>query len=226
MEEPQISKESAPEIEVIFDCSIESEISRVKNTLKTLHWYKETSYKLEFIELPKSIQAKVEKGEEITDSDITEAVKEEFDPDVNAEKIASIEEWWNKIKDKFFENLKTLSLPVQEKYIVSTTKYGSGGSYWSPSRVILNVKSKRGSLILPHEIVHLTIQDLINKYEIDHWTKERLVDLIMNKFFPEDQKLQRDPENAEQISKIFENEFPDIETIILEVSKLKNETAK
>jgi hypothetical protein len=216
--------ESKPEIEVVFDCSIESEINRVKNTLKTLDWYKETGYKLEFIGLPKSIQQKVEKGEEITDDNIAEAVKEEFDPDVNSEKIASIEQWWSQIEEKFFENLRTLGLPVQEKYIVSVTKYGSGGSYWRPNSVKLNIKSKRGSLVLPHEIVHLTIEHLIQEYKIDHWTKERLVDLIMNKFFPEDQKLQRDPKNAEQISEIFERDFPNIKKIISDISQLKNES--
>lgn len=221
MEEPVKNiNESAPEIEVIFDCSIESEISRVKRTLKTLDWYRETGYNIEFIGLPKSIKDKVEKGEEITNDDVAEAVKEEFDSDTNAAKITSIEEWWNQIKDRFFENLKTLGLPVQEKYIVSATKYGSGGSYHTPNTIDPNVKRKKGSLTLPHEIVHLTIEHLIKEHVIDHWTKERLVDLIMNKFFPEDQKLQRDPENTEQVSEIFEREFPDIEKIILEVSKI------
>ena len=214
------SQELESPIEVVFCCSIESEINRVKNTLKTLDWYKETGYKLEFIGLPKSIQQKEEKGEEITDDDIAEAVKEEFDSDANAEKIASIEQWWNQIEEKFFENLKTLGLPVQEEYLVSATKYGSGGSYHRPNSVKINVKSKIGSLVLPHEIVHLTIEHLIKEYKIDHWTKERVVDLTMNRFFPEKPKLQRDPENAEKISEIFNTHFPDMNKIIKAVSKI------
>lgn len=223
MEEPVKNiTESAPEIEMIFYCSVESEISRVKNTLKTLNWYKETGYNIEFIGLPKSIKDKVEKGEEITDDDIAEAVKEEFDADENAEKIASIEQWWDEIKERFFENLRTLGLPVQEKYLVSVTKYGSGGSYWLPNSVKLNVRRKKGSLTLPHEIVHLTIEHLIKEYGIDHWTKERIVDLIMNKFFPENPKLQRDPPNAGQISEIFNANFPDIDKVIKAVSEIKD----
>lgn len=209
--------------EVIFDCSIESEINRVKNTLKTLDWYKQTGYKLEFIRLPQAIKQKIETGEEITDEEITKAVTEEFDADVNAEKIASIEQEWDEIKDRFFENLKTLGLPVQEKYFVSATKYGSGGSYWRPNSVKLNIESTRKAFTLAHEIVHLTIEDLIKKYDIDHWTKERIVDLIMNKFFPEKARLQRNHENAEKISEIFEANYPDIEKIIREISEIKQD---
>jgi hypothetical protein len=62
---------------------------------------------------------------------------------------------------------------------------------------------------------------LIKECGIAHWTKERLVDLVMNKFFPENQKLQRDPENAEQITEIFNTYFPDITKVIKAVSEIK-----
>lgn len=66
----------------------------------------------------------------------------------------------------------------------------------------------------------MTIEPLIQEYKIQHWEKERIVDLIINKFFPEDQKVQRDPEDSEKISEIFEKNFPDVEKIIVEVSKI------
>ena len=117
--------------------------------------------------------------------------------------------------------MKTLELPLSDKYYVSITKYGNGGGYGTPSSVQLRFEQPRSvTHTLAHEIVHLTIEHLIKKYQIDHWTKERIVDLVMNKFFPDNQRLQRNPENVEKVSEIFEREFPDIEKIIAEISKL------
>jgi hypothetical protein len=220
----QKNEETGPANEVVFNCSIKSEINRVKNTLKTLAWYKETGYRIEFIKLPKSINQKIEKGGEITEEEISAAVSEEFNEGKNTEQIVLIEEKWSQIKEKFFENLKTLGLPVQEKYLVSTTKYGSGGSYQRPNIAKLNFENSRGPYTLAHEIIHLTIENLIEKYKIEHWVKERIVDLIMNKFFPEQPKLQRmqmGSENAEKIADIFESDFPNIEEIIKKVSEIK-----
>ncbi|MEK7634890.1 MAG: hypothetical protein AAB446_00415 [Patescibacteria group bacterium] len=219
----QNNMESEPN-EVVFDCSIKSEIERVKNTLSDLKWYKENKYNLEFIKLPKSIQQKVEKREDITDEEISKAVYEEFEANINTEKITQIEPKWNEIKEKFFENLKTLGLPLQETYTVHMTKYGSGGSYHRPNTVKLNFETRMGVLTLAHEIVHLTIDSLIRKYNIEQWTKERIVDLTMNKFFPEKQGLQKmqiGQENAEKIGEIFESNFPNIEKIIEEISEIK-----
>ena len=90
-----------------------------------------------------------------------------------------------------------------------------------PDNVQLNLKQKgEPAFTLAHEIVHLTIEHLIRKYQIDHWTKERLVNLIMNKFFPDKPILQRDPQNAEQISEIFDREFPNIEEVIKDISAI------
>ncbi len=211
------SQESEPEIEVIFDYSIEDEIERIEMTLKKYEWYQEKGYKLKFPEL---IQEKLDKGEEISKEDISNAVSSEFGSgDVN-KKIKLLREKWNEIKEKFFEDLKILGLPLQSKYSVLITQYGTGGSYGSPNNIQLNIDHKKESyLILAHEIVHLTIEPLIKEYNIAHWVKERLVDLIMNKFFPENQRLQRDPENAEKISEIFEGNYPDIKKIIFQISQ-------
>jgi len=220
MEEPiqnQNSQESGPEIEVIFNYSIEDEIERVEMALKKYEWYKENGYKIGF---PALIQEKLDKGEEISKDDILKAVSDEFNSNQNTEQIALLREGWDKMKDSFFENLKTLGLTLQEKYFVSLSKYGTAGSYGLPNNIILNTeRTKWPSYIIAHEIVHLTIESLIKEYNITHWSKERLVDLIMNKFFPENQKLQRDPENSIQISEIFEGNYPDIRKIIFQISQ-------
>jgi len=218
MEGP-IKNEIAPEIEVIFDFSLNHETERVSNTLKDMPWYKENDYKIKF---PKKIREKLEKEENINFEDISLAVSEEFNPDIYNERVLKIKEGWKEIEKDFFENLKKLNLPIQEKYFICTTIYGTGGSYHTPNSVHLNIDYyKDPTLVIAHEIVHLTIEPLIQEFNIDHWTKERIVNLIMNKFFPEKPTLQRDPENAEKVSEIFETYFPDIRRVIGEISKIK-----
>jgi hypothetical protein len=165
----------------------------------------------------------LENNGKINEDNVSQAVLAEFDEKNYNEEVNKIKEKWNLIKDKFFENLKNLGLPLQEKYFVCITRYGTGGSYGWPSDIQLNINQNRkewSAVTLAHEIIHLTIEPLIKKYSIAHWTKERLVNLTMNKFFPETPTLQRDPENAEKISEIFEKEFPNIENVIMSISKL------
>ncbi|MFA7216465.1 MAG: hypothetical protein WC095_00565 [Candidatus Paceibacterota bacterium] len=215
--ENQDNKEAEPKIEVVFDYSVEDEKERVFSTLKKYHWYKENGYKPKY---PKLIQERLEKDEKVKKEDILEAVSAEFDQEKYREEVDLIIKEWDEIKDKFFESLKTLNLPLQDKYFVCVTKYGTGGSYGLPNNVQLNIEQKRVlTITLAHEIVHLTIEPLIKEYKITHWVKERLVDLIIDKFFPESKRIQRDPENSEKVSEIFEKYFPDINKIIIEISK-------
>ena len=212
------TKELEPKDEVIFNCLVDDEINRVKYLCGRYNWYKENKYQPTY---PKSIQKKLDGGEDITEESISEAVKSEFDVSINDEEISQTKEEWHKIKNGFFESLKTLELPLQEKYFLSITKYGTGGSYGTPNRIQLNLnQTDRPSFTIAHEIVHLTIEHLIKKYQINHWTKERIVDLIMNKFFLDNKRLQRNPEYAEKISEIFEREFPNVENVVEEISKL------
>jgi hypothetical protein len=71
-----------------------------------------------------------------------------------------------------------------------------------------------------HEIIHLTIQDLIEKYSIQHWVKERIVDLTYSRFFEGERGLQNSQEKMEEITTLFDSYFPDIEKIISEVGKI------
>jgi hypothetical protein len=199
-----------------FDYSIQLESERVIRTLKKYKWYKENGYKPKF---PLIIQQKLESDEEINEANVLEAVSKEFEQIKYEEQLRLIIKEWEAIQNNFFDNLKTLGMPIQNEYYVCVTKYGTGGSYGLPNNIQLNLEQKRSpALTLAHEIIHLTIESLIKEFGIEHWTKERLVDLIMNKFFADDKKVQRDPENTEQISEIFEKEFPNIKKIIEEVS--------
>ena len=88
-----------------------------------------------------------------------------------------------------------------------------------PNTVIINI-SQQNKVIstIMHEIIHLTIDKLIRKYKTEHWQKERIVNLISLKIFPDKFKLQRDPENAEVIEREFKANYPNIEVIIKNIS--------
>ncbi len=205
--------------EVVFGCRIEEEINRVKYICSKYEWYKENGYHPTY---PKALEDRLESGQPLTEEDIKNAVTEEFDQEANETHLATLKESWEEIELNFFESLKTLGLPLQAIYSVSLTKYGNGGSYGMPNRVQYNPdQNNQGALTIGHEIVHLTIEHLIRQYQIDHWTKERVVDLIIGKFFPDKKRLQRNPSIAEEISDIFEREFPDIEKTISEIANLK-----
>lgn len=160
---------------------------------------------------------------EVSDEEVRAAVEAEYRDHAYSEKARELEEAWEAESGNFIEKLKTLGRPLPQAYKIFLSRYGTGGSYGYPDVIQLNLNktSDRGPLYTAfHEMVHLTIQDLIEKYNIPHWTKERLVDLTMNKFFPDKEQLQRDPEHAEQIREIFEKGFPNIEKIISEVSEI------
>lgn len=84
--------------------------------------------------------------------------------------------------------------------------------------------SRRGPTeILAHELVHLAIEPLIQKNNTEHWVKERIVDLLMKKAFP-NYELQKNPTEAQKINQIFQDNYPNIEKILEEVSQLTIET--
>ncbi|MDW3646361.1 MAG: hypothetical protein R8P61_04850 [Bacteroidia bacterium] len=81
-----------------------------------------------------------------------------------------------------------------ETYQIHLTLYGSGGSYNPENASILLFTNTEGGFknyadpayVLIHEIVHLGIEaSLIQKYEVPHAMKERVVDTIVFHFFGE-----------------------------------------
>lgn len=219
--------ENKLESEKIVDASLkinfskEAEVSRIKYTLKKINWFNEHGYK---VNLPFKIKNIIDDERILTDEEILEAVNTEFDPVIYQEKENDLKQKWKEEKEKFLNKLATLNLPIQYEYKILFTRYGVGGSYKLPNDIKINFDYSNEESTLAtlfHEIIHLTVEDLIHEFNIDHWTKERLVDLVYAKFFPEKRRLQRDPEKAEDINEIFNEYYPNFKKIIFEVSKLK-----
>ncbi len=203
---------------IYFDYSINDEIARVTYTIKKYGWYMENGYKPT---IPAALIQRVESNAPVEEEAIREAIDAEYNKNRYENAELQIKEGWQKIEEHFFNNLKNLKLPIHDEYHVCLTRYGTSGSYGVPNDIQINIEKRKIEdipQVIAHETVHLTIEHLIKEYKIDHWTKERIVNLVMNKFFPEKASLQSDPHNAEFVNNCFEANYPDIKKIIEEIS--------
>lgn len=149
------------------------EVERVFSLFEEMEFYRKNNYQLS---LPDNI------SNDSTNEEIRRQVSSEYNLDRFKLNVDEIVMNWRKIEKDFFENIQKVlqinPLPVYECLI---TQYGTGGSYNPPNNIILNIRSSFfGFYAIAHETIHLLIHDLIEKHNIDHWQKERLVD---NYFF-------------------------------------------
>ncbi len=179
------------------------ELSRIKNTINKLDWYNSQGYKPRF---PKGITNKS------SEEEIKNQIKKEFKEDDYKVVANEISSNFSKISELLFNKLKEIfNKEIPKEFIVYLTNYGVGGSYKLPNMIILNINSKNSSNTIIHEIIHLIIMDKITEYKIQHWEKERIVDLILNSeefSFLNYNSWQKDYSNVERyIDNLFNNSF-------------------
>lgn len=152
---------------------IEFELNRVKNTLAKWDWYILQGYKPK---LPEGI------NKESSEKDIKEQIIREYNKKRYEEVAEKIKSDFCIIQDRLFEELqKFFNLDIKIDFLIYLTSYGTGGSYNLPNTIILNINNKQsGYKTIVHEIIHLLIENQVKKYEVSHWEKERIVDLILN----------------------------------------------
>lgn len=201
--------------------SQESERRRVSQTLDKLAWYKEQKYTLTF-------PLDFDPEKDCVLEELGGVIEKDFDSKIYEKKAQEIESEWKKVSPVFFERASRFGIDLEPEYRIFLTRYGVGGSYWLPNNIQLNFEypnyENKESIImvLAHEMLHLKIESWIKEYDIPHWTKERLVDLMYNKIFSDKKpRLQRDPENPERVQEVFERLFPDMKGIIMELSPTK-----
>lgn len=200
--------------------SVDFEVDMVFNTLQKIEWYKEKGYKLT---LPFGIFT--EGTETLNKESIKEAVTKEYNEEYYKEISEDILDKWQEIGEDFLDKFSDISIKPLEEYVVFITKYGVGGSYNLPGKIIINVglmNNKRHIEVIIHEIIHLMIEHLIQKYKISHWTKERIVDLIFSKILPSLAKEQNlsGRIDIKEIDGIFNKYFPDIESTIRTIGEV------
>ena len=204
------NKESAIELNVIY--GIEQEIERVRNTLERLPWYKQQGYR---VGLPQNI------SEQSSPEEIANGISSEYSEIEYEDFTQWIKGQWPQIPSGFEELKKIPSFHLRDVYTVFLTKYGVGGSYDAQSgKVIVNIETRGkekmiGTIV--HEIIHTGIEHLIVSCDVQHWHKERLVDLIGKKYFPGLKPLQNIKEDTAIVDDAFRKHFPDIEAIAREI---------
>lgn len=210
------------EIQFSIKHSKEFEIQRVLSTKRKLKWYFNNGYNLSNLVLPKNIS--VEDLEKESENKIIKYINKEYNPEIFKQHEQNINSLLPEYLNKLVNYLSEINVELLPNIEIKLTKYGIAGSYNVPNVVIINV-SKFFSVGLIrnilHEIIHLHIQDLIDKYKIGQWKKEIIVDCLFEKFFPNIFKKQNYPIDASKIKKIFNKNYPNIELIISSVSKVK-----
>jgi hypothetical protein len=193
------------------------EVSRIFEAGQIIDWYNQHGYKLS---LPKGITH--ENIASLSKEEIAVLLKGEFREDLyhaaKHELMGAVEKYML----RFSEKLTELNLPIQDEYTVTLTRYGTGGSYQAPRTVIMNIEGKFGIgpiKTVMHEITHTLIQPYIEQYNVEHWAKEHLVDLIMARVAPfSPPVMQQVPEQiSKRVDDAFEKYYPDIEKIAQEI---------
>ncbi len=210
--------EKVPELEFVY--SVESELEKARFVLspEKKAFYRE-NYK----------GVITPEGFPIEDDGVYDEKKliAQIEREINQEEASAVAQELKDKVPKIIDSLdpvfQAINYQIPDKYIIVLTKYGPGGSYHLPNKVVITMtKTRRGhDEILAHELVHLAVEPLIQKNNTEHWVKERIVDLLMKKAFP-NYELQRNPIESQKINQIFQDNYPNIEKILEEVSKINN----
>ena len=210
MESTPGSKKESVALDISY--GIEQEIQSAQWRRSQVSWLLEQGYPLESITLPAGIT------KDSSDEEVAQAVRAEYADDDYQEYVVALLQGWGAVSSGFEQIRSNTAFDLKDVYTVALTKYGTGGSYnTKASRVTVKLAraNRQGGLAgtVVHEIVHMTIQRLIEKYQVKHWYKERLVDLLVEKYFPGLRKMQMTKEDVSAVDGAFEKMFPDVEAI-------------
>ncbi|KKW32095.1 MAG: hypothetical protein UY76_C0042G0007 [Candidatus Uhrbacteria bacterium GW2011_GWA2_52_8d] len=202
-----------PEVKIHWNTE-EQELKRVLNYLKEIEFYKQNNYQLS---LPEDL------GDDFQEEKIKRQVFVEYSPKKFETKLGGLQLNWKHMEKVFFEDAQTvLQIKPLPEYECFITQYGTGGSYNPPNVIIANIKSRfLGAYNIGHELIHLLIHDLIEKNNIDHWQKERLVDHYLFKILHVN-RYQNIPESIDTkiVDEIFESySSQGVERVIRELNK-------
>jgi len=203
-------------IPIEFQFNIESEVSRVKETIDNLKWLTENNYR--FL-LPNNINTK-DANIEI----IRKSVADEYDLNIyQVAKSAILKSWEGNSGLIRRINQKMSGSYMLDKITVVLTRYGTQGSYLTPNSAIINISKVPPEFLIKtviHESLHLIIEHLIKKYSVNHWVKERIVDLIMDLEYKSRFKMQLLPDWVLSVDTIFKEHYPDFTLIVKKAAKI------
>ncbi|MBU1032441.1 MAG: hypothetical protein ABII13_05545 [Patescibacteria group bacterium] len=172
MPEAENAKEKF-ELELDIKFGIDFEENRVGGVLHEMDWYDSHGYRPK---LPKGIDRTS------SEQDIQKAVEAEYSEDDFQEVEALLNDLNETLSEVSAKLERIFGDKSPAKLEINLTKYGMGGSYHPPDGMTLNADVKKEHLrkTVVHELTHLFAQPYIEKYDIAHWDKERIIDLILN----------------------------------------------
>lgn len=197
-------------INILF--SKEAEIERVKYVYKELDWYHEHGYD---VRLPGGRLGKNKRT--LSHDKLLFELEKEFTLDLYEQAVVKIRKSWRYIENCWpREEMEKTTLLFQSTYNIHLTRYGTGGSYHLPNEIVLNIDSSDEAdfgKILFHEMIHLCIEPLIQKYNTPLWYKERIVDLTFRRLMPEIAFEQNLPKEALTADTHFAQNYGDFDKI-------------
>jgi len=204
-------------IPIKFQFNIESEVRRVKETLDNLKWLTKNNYR--FL-LPNGIKDSKDTKIEM----IRKLVEDEYDLKIYQIAESAILKSWegnNGLMRRI--NQKMSGSYMLDEITVVLTRYGTQGSYMTPNSVIINISNIPPEYLIKtviHEFLHLMIEHLVKKYSVEHWVKERIVDLIMNFEYKSRFKMQTAPDWVLATDTIFKEHYPNLTLIMEKAAKI------
>lgn len=207
-------------IKLSFKYSKEFELGRIKSTIKRLDWYLSNGYNLSALSFPKNVD--MENLSDLSDNNLALVISQEYDENKFVSSIDSVRQIYEGYKEKLEKFVIELGLKPITEIKICLTKYGIGGSYHSPDEITVNIDkffSVGLMRAILHEIIHLHVEPLIQKYKIDQWQKETVVNLLFEQAFPDIYKKQNIPMETKKIENVFNENYPNIENIISKISR-------
>src|SRR3989339_173648 len=133
--------------------SIDFDVDRVLETINKFEWFKSNNYS---VILPKYLDLSDIK--KITKEDVKKVILKEY----NEQDYLKQKEYL----ENNVEKIKSTTLVLSKDYNIYFTKYGVGGSYHLPNKIVININRcfEFGLLrTIIHEIIHLSIQLFVRK---------------------------------------------------------------
>ena len=204
-------------IPIKFQFNIESEVRRVKETLDNLEWFTKNNYR--FL-LPNGIKDSKDTKIEM----IRKLVEDEYNLKIyQIAESAILKSWEGNSGLMRRINQKMSGSYMLDEITVVLTRYGTQGSYMTPNSIIINISNIPPEFLIKtviHESLHLMIEHLIKKYSVEHWVKERIVNLIMDIEYKSRFKMNPAPEWAFVTDAIFKEHYPDLILIMEKATKI------
>lgn len=154
--------------------TLKNEIQYAKKIISNLEWFIRNGYK---IKLPKGININS------TENEIRNAVIKEFS--INKKKFDKIKLQLNQSIKKHQKTINNFfsyfGYNIPQKINIYFTNYGPGGAYFPPDKAIIMIKGSAEWILqmIVHETIHIIIEKpFIKKYNISHWEKEAIVDIL------------------------------------------------